>query len=208
MTVNRTADKWARLAAETLTRGGVIVYPTETSLGLGGDGTREDVARRIQALKHRSGEKTKPLLVLVRDREMADEVVLWRDPIADRLADHFWPGPLTMILPVREGVPPSLHGTTRRLGVRVSPHPFVQKLFEVWDQPLISTSVNLTGESPALTIERAKEILPTGVDLFVESAPCPGGASTVVSLDGGKIQLLREGSIFYRQLARIAPVED
>lgn len=162
----------AARVADHLHDGGVIAYPTETVYGFGCI-VREDALARLARLKSR--EAAKPFLLLV--RSAAELVgVRWSDS-AHRLADAFWPGPLTLALPVEPGAFPrgvvSAEGT---VAARVSPHEGVGAILDAVGVPITSTSVNLPGAPPSDTADEAAEII----------AALEGGES-VLLLDGGSL---------------------
>jgi len=181
---------------EHLEAGGVIAYPTETVYGLGSVCADAGI-RRIQELKRRS--PMKPLIVLV---QSADSVVelRWTDD-ARALAGVFWPGPLTLVLEDPSGMFPRgvRHDKTRAVGVRVSPHPTVERLLAAMGAPLTSTSLNLPGEPPAAAGHEALGVVRKlgGGDVVLLDAGTlpPSGPSTVVDCTGSEPVVLREGSV-------------
>ena len=148
-------EQAARVAAEVLAEGGLVVHPTETVYGIGGDGTAAN-NHLISRVKRR--EPDQPLLLLVPDREvlrLTFEALEWPAE-AEKLAGSFWPGPLTIVVRC-PGAPDGLIGPRDGLAVRISPDPTVAQLLAVWGRPMTSSSANLAGREPARTLEEALE---------------------------------------------------
>ena len=181
---------------EHLQAGGVIAYPTETVYGLGSACVDSGISR-IQRLKHR--DATRPLIVLVESAE-AVEGLRWTDD-ARGLAGVFWPGPLTLILEDPSGIFPRgvRHDETGAVGVRVSPHPTVERIVAALGAPLTSTSLNLPGEPPAAAGHEAMGVVRRlgGGDVVLLDAGTlpPSSPSTVVDCTGPEPVVLREGSV-------------
>jgi L-threonylcarbamoyladenylate synthase len=153
-------------AVEILNHGGVLVYPTETVYGLGGDARNLDVIRRIYQLKQRS--VSNPLSVLISN---AEKLKIWVSNIpnhAKMLIDTFWPGPLTLIFHASGSMPELLTGPERKIAIRVSPDPICQKLCKKIDYPLITTSANPSGLPPARSAEQAMEYFGDRVDCVLD----------------------------------------
>jgi L-threonylcarbamoyladenylate synthase len=192
---------------EHLRRGGLLGYPTETVYGLGGCAV-PSVVQAIRSLKGR--EEGKPLLLLLPGASpMGESPARWGLTMtgdARRLADRFWPGPLTLVLRDEDGrFPPGIRSDAGGVAVRVSPHPFVEALMQVWDAPLISTSANRSGEAAAISADDVRESF-TNVSgseglLVVQGGPTPlTTSSTLVDCTGARPILLREGAISRREL--------
>lgn len=185
---------------------GVIGYPTETVYGLGGACTAR-AASRVRAIKARDGDK--PLLVLARSREDL-EGLEWT-PVAEELADMFWPGSVTLVLRDPRGLFPAGVGdaATGTVGVRISPHPVVGRLVDELGGPILSTSLNLSGEPPAASGHEALEILERlGVEdvVLVDGGTLPHSEpSTVVDCTGAEAVVLRAGAIPAGRLRCVVP---
>ena len=183
-------------AAEALRRGLIVAYPTETYYGLAADPWQPAALERLLALKGRAPRAPLPLILPSRNHLA---VLVTEVPMAaERLMDRHWPGPLTLVLPARQGLPLPLVGP-RGVGVRLSPHPVATGLAVRLDAPLVATSANRGGESPAETVDDVASCLP-GVDLAVDGGPTAGGApSTVVAVSpSGEVHTLRQGAIRVR----------
>jgi L-threonylcarbamoyladenylate synthase len=194
---NSTAisDALAALAA-----GEAIVYPTETFYALGVDALSLKALERLFAIKGR--EPGKPVALIAADLAMAFAVAREVPAQARVLAEAFWPGPLTLVLPARDGIPAALIGADGGVGVRVSSHPIARALAAGLRGPLTATSANLAGEPPAVEPDAARGALGDRVKVFIESGRLAGGApSTVVAIDRVGIRVIRPGAVSERQLA-------
>ncbi|MGZ6187212.1 MAG: L-threonylcarbamoyladenylate synthase [Candidatus Binataceae bacterium] len=189
------ADALAALAA-----GEAIVYPTETFYALGVDALSLRALDRLFAIKGR--EPGKPVALIAADTAMAFAVAREVPAQACVLAQAFWPGPLTLVLPARAEIPAPLVGTDGGVGVRVSSHPIARALAAGLRSPLTATSANLAGEPPASEIEMARRAFACKIKVFVEDGALAGGSpSTVVAVDRSGIRILRPGAVTERQLA-------
>jgi L-threonylcarbamoyladenylate synthase len=180
-------------ALERLRAGGVVVFPTESVYGLGADATSAAAVARLVAVRGR--EAGKPILVLVRDLAMAEAMSATFPPVARRLACRLWPGPLTLVVPARPGLPEPLTAGTGTIGVRVPGHPTAAALVAGLGGPLTAPSANPPGGASPRRIEAARAHFGDAVDAYVDGGELPGGASTVVAVDGDVVRVLREGLV-------------
>ena len=180
-------------AVGTLRRGGLVVFPTETVYGMGVDARQPEAVERLVAVRGR--DEGKPILLLVRDLAMAALVAREISPAVRRLAAQFWPGPLTLVLPARAGLPAALTAGTDTIGVRVSSHPQAAHLVDALDGPLTAPSVNPPGAAPAQTIAAARGYFAAAVDCYLEGGVLAGGASTGAVAAGNTVRVLRAGPI-------------
>lgn len=164
-------------AAEALRAGQIALVPTETVVGLV---AAESGLPRIQEAKLR--DPSKPIALLCATAEEAFSLAADVPPLARRLADLYWPGPLTLVLDDPGG------GT---VGVRVPDHPVVQDLLAAYGKPLYATSANISGEPAPKALEEVDPRVREAVDVVVEGEPGTGEASAVVDLSGGRVRLLR-----------------
>ncbi len=189
-------------ASRVLAAGGVLAYPTETLYGLGVDAFREDALEKLFALKGRPDGM--PVSVLVRDPAMMLEVVREVPDAARALLDAFLPGPLTLVLPARAGLPERVTAGSGKVGVRISPHPVAASLFRVYPRPITSTSANPSGLPAARTAAEVAAYFPAGLDLVLDGGPAAAGVgSTVVDLAGPRPRILREGAISREEIGRV-----
>jgi len=181
-------------ALSVLQAGGTIVYPTETSYGLGGDFYNEKSIDKIYTIKQK--KRNIPLPVIVADVLFAATLVNFT-PEAKRLSVIYWPGPLTLILSLRPNKLSNYPFQT--LGLRISSHPFVQNLVRILSAPLISTSANISGQDNCYTPQQIKNhfnqssIQP---DLFINAGILPiRQSSTVISFTEAGMKIMRQGEI-------------
>jgi L-threonylcarbamoyladenylate synthase len=188
----------AARALAALRSGGIGVFPTETFYGLAADALDARAVERVALLKGRSlGKAIACIIGAPAQRELLCSE--W-PPAAERLASQFWPGPLTLVLPARPGLPSALN-PEGWVGLRLSAHPWAAGLARDLGRPLTATSANLGGEAEAATVaEIAPEVL-GGVDFVLDAGRLPGGrGSTVVKLAAGAPVCLREGAIRFQKV--------
>jgi L-threonylcarbamoyladenylate synthase len=182
-----------------LKAGELVVYPTETFYAIGADAFSSIALRRLFQLKQREPER--PVGLIAANTEMAFSVAREIPIDARRLADAFWPGPLTLVLPARDNIAPELTGADG-VGVRVSPNPVARALSEGVGKPITATSANLSGEVPASTLGSARAALGTKVKVYLEGGKLTASApSTVVAINAGGWKMVRVGAISLSQIA-------
>jgi L-threonylcarbamoyladenylate synthase len=204
---------WARPAAigagiEVATRvlavGGIVVIPTETFYGLAVLASDAAALARLATVKGRDGHKAMPLVAGTREQVEALAVIP-RELM--RLADRFWPGPLTLALSPRGDVPPQVLSQNGTLGIRVSSHPIAGEL-ATRAGVISATSANLAGRSPAQDATQLEPALSSACDLVLDAGSCAGAlASTVLGLEQGRVVLYRAGAIHGPALASVLGYE-
>jgi L-threonylcarbamoyladenylate synthase len=182
-------------AARVLERGGVIAFPTETVYGLAADPASLVGVVHVFELKGRPDGEALPLIAAHVDaaRRIAS---VW-SPVAARLAARFWPGPLTLVVPVDDAaVVQRVTAGRGTVGVRVSSHPVARALAEVSPAGVITaTSANRSGQPPHTTADGVAAALHR-VDAILDGGDAPGGpASTIVDVSEAEPRLIREGPI-------------
>ena len=190
-----TADGRAilRAAAQVLRGGALVAFPTDTLFALGADALSPRAVARVARAKGRGGDQ--PIPVLVSGVRMAHQVVRFSGA-AGHLARAFWPGGLTLVLPARAGLPRPLTGGTGTIGVRVPDHPLALGLVRALGRPITGTSANPTGARDPRSPRGVARALGTRVALILDGGPTPRGrASTVVSLRGNTVGILRVGAV-------------
>ncbi|GBD27642.1 Putative threonylcarbamoyl-AMP synthase [bacterium HR30] len=193
------------VALGALRSGGAVVYPTETVYALGVRAYGRDALQRLVQLKVRAIGK--PISVLVSDRSMLAELVQEIPPPAERLMDHFWPGPLTLALPARPSVSEVLTGGTGTIGVRISSHPVAHELVTRLGEPLTTPSANPAGERPPTTVAAAEAYFGQQVAYYLDWGATAGEpTSTVAIVTKDVVRLVRHGAIGRDALAVVAGV--
>lgn len=189
------------LAAASIRAGLLVAVPTETVYGLACALTGAAVERLVAAKGRDIG---KGITLLVDDLADATGLIV-TTPAAARLAGRFWPGPLTMVVPLQAHVdlPRAVTGGTRAVGLRVPDHPFTRRLARALG-PLPLTSANRSGAPDSLDAAEVQASVGRAVDLIVDGGRSPGGVpSTVVALDAdGSWRVLRAGPITDAAIAR------
>jgi L-threonylcarbamoyladenylate synthase len=189
-------------AAALLARGELVAYPTETVYGLGADAFSADALERLLALKGRDAERG--LSVLVADTEALARYAAPLPSAAASLARCFWPGPLTLVVPVDDARFVGVR-TPHGVGFRCSPQPSAAALAHASTNPIVSTSCNRTAQAPCTTAQEVERVFGPGLPIF-GGEPATGLApSTVVAVSSdGKLELIREGAISFAQIRAAA----
>lgn len=186
-------------ATAVLKEGGIIAYPTETFYGLG---ARFDIAaslQRLYDLKGRPKEKAMPLII--GDVQLLKKVVsekwITNPPhVAGLLIRSFWPGPLTLLFPAKEGLSGYLSADTGKVAVRVPGDSFALRLARKAGFPITATSANLSGKPPAREADEVKGYFGDAVNLVIDGGATPGGfPSTIIDVTGGDLRIVREGIV-------------
>ena len=184
-------------AVATLRRGGIVAYPTETFYGLAVDALDEGALERLMILKGR--EAGKSIALIVSGPAMLEPLCAEIPPLAERLMAAHWPGPLTLVLSARPGLPSALV-TDGGVAARQSSHPLAAALVSAWGGPITATSANRAGAPPAISAEEVRAAFPAEVgqgSLFVlDGGETAGGLpSTVVRVRDDHLQVLRQGAV-------------
>ena len=169
------------------------MFPTETLDGLGADARSEAAVARLVAMRGR--ESGKPILVLVRDVAMAETVAAEVPEGARRLAARFWPGPLTLVMRARPGLPAALTAESGTIGVRVPGHPVAAAIVDGLARPVTAPSANPPGGTPPRRLDEARAWFGDRVEVYVDGGELPGGGSTVASVEDGELRVLRAGVV-------------
>jgi L-threonylcarbamoyladenylate synthase len=189
-------------AAETLRRGGLVAFPTETVYGLGANATDAVAVKRIFEVKQRPA--TSPLIVHVDCEEMAREYAAEWPRAASELAARFWPGPLTIVLPKKSIIPDVVTAGLGTVGLRVPAHPIALELIRAAGLPVAAPSANRFTQLSPTTAEHVRASLGSAVDMILDGGSTPVGIeSTVISLTGGVPILLRPGMISKEELEMV-----
>lgn len=183
---------------DLLQRGGVVIYPTETVYGLGGNPQISGVVERIYAAKARPSDK--PLPLIAADLNTLRQWVMWPSDVLDRIADAFWPGPLTLVLEAAPHAPKCVQSADGMVAVRVSSHSAARMLARACGGWIAATSANLSGQSPVFDPGALSPSLLNAVDGLVDGGRLPPSpSSTLVALRfhrrGFSWAVLREGAV-------------
>lgn len=181
-----------RHARQILSSGGLVAFPTDTVYGVGA--LLDDPAAVERLFDAKDRPEDKPIPVLLADAGQLDRVAGAVGAEARALVERFWPGPLTVVVAGRSGLPQPVapQGT---VGVRVPDHEFARRLLKVAG-PMAATSANLSGNPSAVTADEVSAELSGRIDLILDGGRTPGGtASTVVDCSGDQLRILRVGPI-------------
>ncbi len=195
-------------AAKMLREGGTVAFPTETVYGLGADARNSEAVEAVFAAKGRPSDN--PLIVHIADPSALDELVTEVHPTAAALMEAYWPGPLTVVLPVREGVlSPCVTSGLDTVGVRMPDHPVALALISAAGCPVAAPSANRSGRpSPTLASHVMEDLAGYIGGVLDGGAAGVGLESTVVQVQpDGKVAVLRPGGITAEQLAAVVGVE-
>jgi L-threonylcarbamoyladenylate synthase len=195
-------------AAALLRAGRLVAFPTETVYGLGANALDADAVRRIFEAKGRP--LSSPLIVHVASIEMARGLASEWPELAELLAQAFWPGPLTIIVPKKSSVPDAVTAGLPSVGLRIPAHSVARALLEAAQIPIAAPSANRFTELSPTTAEHVRQGLSGAyVDMVLDGGPCSVGIeSTVISLAGEMPRILRPGMITQAQIEEvIGPVE-
>lgn len=190
-------------AVEALRSGGLVLLPTETVYGLGADAARPESVARIFEAKGRP--RFNPLIAHVHDVAAARRLGVM-DERAERLAEAFWPGPLTLVLPVAAGgvVSDLARAGLDTVAVRVPAHPQARAVLQAFDGPVVAPSANRSGRPSPTTFADAAEETGFAAEAGVDGGPCEVGLeSTVVAVLDGPVRLLRSGAVTREPLERV-----
>lgn len=181
-------------AAAVIRAGGVVAFPTETVYGLGAGATDARAVARVFAIKARPAFD--PLIVHLGGIEMLADLVREITPPARSLAERFWPGPLTLVLPRTERIPDIVTAGLRSVAVRVPDHPVALALIERSRRPIAAPSANPFGYVSPTTAAHVERQLGEQVDIILDGGPCRVGVeSTIVSFLDERPRLLRPGGL-------------
>lgn len=181
-------------ATDVLLRQRPVAIPTETVYGLAADATHPAAITSIYETKGRP--RFNPLICHMADLAMAERYAVF-DPISRKLAEAFWPGPLTLVLPLKEncGIHPLATAGLDTVGIRV-PVGFTAELIRSLGRPLAAPSANSSGRISPTTAQHVEADLGEKIEVIVDGGPCPVGVeSTIVKVEEGEIRLLRPGGI-------------
>ena len=207
MTTVISTDRAA--AVELLRKGEIVALPTETVYGLAADALNRIAVAKIFEAKERP--RFDPLIVHLPSRE-------WLERIADvpehngqlisKLADRFWPGPFTMVLPKRQIVPEIVTAGLNTVAVRISAHPVFAEIIQLFEKPLAAPSANRFGRLSPTTAQHVLDELASQIPLIIDAGPTQHGIeSTIVSARADSIDILRRGPITTEQLSQFAKVK-
>lgn len=196
------SDDTITAVARCAREGGVILYPTETVYGLGGDPTRKTVVERIRAMKGRSADK--PMLLLT---DRWDRVTDWLTHITfvhEQLMASSPSLPVTILFDTDTEELAEVRAGAPRIGIRCTGNDLCRRLIGAAGMPLISTSANISGQTPPGSFAAVDRQIIDAVDGYINAGePLRGQPSTVVAVEDHQLRMVREGAVSRKELERI-----
>jgi L-threonylcarbamoyladenylate synthase len=201
-----SSDPQIQEAASLIKAGKTVAFPTETVYGIGCDARSGQAVEAVFAAKGRPNDN--PLIVHVADMEQMDGVVDTSNEIARNLMERFWPGPLTVVLPVKPGaVSSAVTAGLNTLAVRMPDHPVALSLIRASGCLVAAPSANRSGRPSPTRAEHVTDDLDGLIDGIVDGGPTGIGLeSTVIEIVGSHVHILRPGGITIEQLREVVPV--
>ncbi len=195
-----------RVAATALREGRLVAFPTETVYGLGGDAMNTNALAQIFEVKQRPFFD--PLIVHIADRALLTSLCQIPDARAEKLMDAFWPGPLTLVLPKKAGVPDLATSGLPTVAIRMPAHPVALKLLKLAGIPVAAPSANPFGRLSPTTAAHVQGHFESGIEMVLDGGPCNIGVeSTILSLASETPVLLRAGGLPREEIeALIGPI--
>jgi L-threonylcarbamoyladenylate synthase len=178
----------------------IILYPTDTLYGLGVDATDPEAVRKLRELKGR--DEKKPISIIVADLRMAGEYAVVT-PLAQKLADKFLPGKLSIVLTAKDNLPAELTAGTGTVAIRIPNHPVPLQLVRDFGRPITATSANIAGMPTELSVEKILAQFGNKAHLItrtIDGGQLFGTPSTLVDARGDTPLILREGAISADQI--------
>ena len=195
---NTVIDK----AADIVKSGGLVAFPTETVYGLGGDGLNPSASMKIYSAKGRPSDN--PLILHISDLSQLNRLVTEIPETAVKLADHFWPGPLTMIFKKSDIVPKETSGGLDTVAIRFPEDKIAQALITASGTPIAAPSANTSGRPSPTRASHVEFDLSGKIDMIIDGGPCEFGLeSTIVDVSGNVPCLLRPGAVTLEMLREL-----
>lgn len=204
--IEEFSEESSERAAEILKNGGLVAIPTETVYGLAANALDEAAVKSIFVAKGRPQDN--PLIVHISNFDMIKPLVTDIPELAKRLAEHFWPGPLTMIFNKADIIPNATSGGLSTVAVRMPANDAARAVIEKCGFPLAAPSANISGKPSPTTAQHVFEDMNGKIPLIIDGGECSVGVeSTVICFRDDKIHILRPGGITAEMLSEFAEVE-
>ncbi len=188
-------------AAKWIVQGRVVAIPTDTLYGLAVDPFRADAVARAFEVKGRAVERALPLIAA--DVAQITLQIGALSPLAQQLADRYWPGPLTMLLPAPPSLAADVSAGTGAVGVRVPAHEIARAICAACGRVVTATSANTSGMPATASPDAVEETLGGRIDFLLDAGPSPGGPpSTIVDVTSAEPRLVRAGAISWDEIQR------
>lgn len=177
--------------AKILSEGKLAILPTDTVYGIVGDATNIETIEETYRVKKRP--YTKPLIIMVSSLEMLNEYTKELSPLEQDLINHYWPGPLTILLPKNEKVSEKITNNSPLVGIRFPDNKDLNAIMNTLNKPLISTSANITGTETITNISMLEKDMADQIPYIYDGGEIKNPPSTIVKVEEGKVIILREG---------------
>ncbi len=201
MIIPASREDYTREAAEVYKSGGIIAYPAESFYGLGVDPYNEAAVEKLFEVKGRPADK--PIPLIASDMKMVEEVASDLSPLARKVMERHWPGPLTIIIKAKEGLPKRLTAGTNMVAIRIPGAETARRLVEAIGAPLTTTSANPSNMMPATTAKMVQGYLGDRLNLIIDGGSLPGGLpTTIIDLTRGEPILVRKGLLPFSELLK------
>lgn len=191
-----------KIIGEKVAKGKLVVFPTETVYGIGANSLNKEAVSKIFKAKGRASDN--PLIVHISNLHMLKDIVCNVSLIEKKLIEHFWPGPLTIIMKKKDIIPENVSGGLDTVGVRMPDNDIARCLIEYAGIPIAAPSANKSGRPSGTLIEDIKQELDGKVDYILDAGNSSIGLeSTVVQVIDEKVRILRPGKITYEQISEV-----
>lgn len=197
-------DKKVFELANIIKEGGLVAFPTETVYGLGGNALDPMAARKIYSTKGRPSDN--PLIVHVAEPSEVERYVLEVPPLAEKLMNAFWPGPLTIVLPKNDRIPEETSGGLATIAMRCPRSEETRALIKAAGVPIAGPSANISGRPSPTTAEDVFHDMSGKIPAIIDGGSCQIGLeSTVIGIEGNQIVIYRPGGVTREMLSEYAP---
>ena len=199
---NKINDDELREAAEIIKQGGIVIFPTETVYGIGANGLNDEAVKRLYDVKQRPYNK--PISLLVSDMNMVNRIAKDITKLEYALMEEFFPGPFTIVLNKKDIVSDSVTANLDSVGIRMPEGKIARKLVEYAGVPIATPSANISGRPSGTNLEQIMNDFKGKVDCFIDGGESKLGiSSTIVRVDNGEPNILREGTISKEQINKV-----
>ncbi|MFC1812478.1 L-threonylcarbamoyladenylate synthase [Thermodesulfobacteriota bacterium] len=183
-----------KAAAEIIKSGGIVFFPTQFLYGLGADALNIEAVKKVFAIKQRS--LSKPISILIKNRDEIDKLVRYIPPAALRIMDSFWPGKITIVFEAKDLIPDHLTAGTGKIGIRLPEHPVAAALLNSLKNPITGTSANISDNTGCSCVPDLVPQIAEKLDLILDAGPLKGGAgSTVIDVTPPEPRIIRKGAV-------------
>lgn len=174
-----------------LKNGNLVIMPTDTVYGIIADATKEETIKKVFSAKERSFNK--PLLVLVSDKNMLENLVSEISPKAEEIISKYWPGPLTILFPKKDEVSDILTASSPYIAIRMPNDKRLLNIIRKVNKPLISTSANITSKETITEVSQIEEKMKEKISYILDGGVVKNEASTIIKIENDKIEIVRAG---------------